>query len=135
MTAAVPTGAAEFTVNDGLAGIELYGATLVLRDRIAVRYYFNATSVEGMTITANGVDCQIHKKGDRYYVEVADINPQDLENQINVVVSNGTDSLTASYSPLNYVVRMYEKAESSATLKALVQALYGYHLAAQEYAA
>ena len=134
VAASVPTGDTQVTVADGLSQIDLYAATLLLKDAVAVRFYFAADSVDALTITANGSGCTVNQKGDLYYVEIAGITPQNLANEIEVVVSNGTDSLTASYSALDYVVRMYGNADASDALRAVVQALYGYHLAALEYA-
>jgi hypothetical protein len=68
-------------------------------------------------------------------VEVADINPQELADVLSLVVSNGTNNLTVSYSPLNYITRMYHKTGSSEQMKAVVKAMYGYYLAAQAYIA
>ena len=62
------------------------------------------------------------------YVEISDIDPQELSQQYTVVV-NGT--LTVKYSPLNYLANMDRKGDS--TLQTLVRALYAYHLAAQNY--
>ena len=66
----------------------------------------------------------------RYYIEVADINPQDLDNAVAVKVNN---ALTVVYSPMNYIVNMYKKGSES--LQALVKTLYNYHLAAEAYLA
>ena len=87
------------------------------------------------TFTANGESVGTDIKNGMFYVEIAGINPQDLADQITVSVTDGTDSLEVTYSPLNYIVRIYERETSSAELKAVVQALYGYYLAASEYAA
>ena len=65
-----------------------------------------------------------------HYVEIADILPQNLDQQITLTVTDANgNTLTAAYSPMNYIVRMNEKG--SDTLKALVKALYNYHLAAK----
>ena len=65
-----------------------------------------------------------------YYVEVADILPQDIDQQITLNVTDASgNTLTVTYGPMNYIVRMNEKG--SDTLKALVKALYNYHLAAK----
>ena len=68
-------------------------------------------------------------------MEAANINPQDLGTDITVTVTNGTKNLSVVYSPLAYMIRMYEKAGSSDTTKALMQALYGYYQAAVAYTA
>ena len=133
--AVVPTCDTEMSYTDTLDAISFYGASLLFRDKVAVRFYFNAESVEGLTFTANGGAVGTDIKNGMFYVEIADINPQDLADQITVSVTDGTDSLEVTYSPLNYIVRIYERETSSAQLKAVVQALYGYYLAAAEYAA
>ena len=106
-----------------------------MRSKIAVRFYFTAESVEGLTFTVNGKIYTPFSTKDMYCVEVADINPQDLADVLNMVVSDGTNNLTVSYSPVSYITRMYHKAGSSDQLKAMVKAMYGYHLAALAYIA
>ena len=70
-----------------------------------------------------------------YYIDVADINPQDLDDTLNVVVTDGESSLAVQYSPLIYISRMYHKSGSDAANKTMVQAMYNYHLAAKAYLA
>ena len=131
VTPAVPNGDGEVEISDSLSAISFYGATLVHETKTAVRFYFTG-SVEGLTFTVNGSEVNEIAKGDMYYVEIAGINPQDLGENVTVVVTDGTNELTVAYSPLDYIVRMYNKAGTSA---ALVQALYGYYQAAVAYTA
>ena len=131
-TVAVPAGETEVAVTDNLEGLNFYGASLVHQNKIAVRIYF-AGSIDGLTFTANGEACTPVLKNGMYYVEIADILPQQLGSEVSVTVSNGTQTLSVSYSPLTYMIRMYNKAESTDATKALVQALYGYYLAAESY--
>lgn len=133
VTAAVPDGDGEIALSDDLKDFAFYGASLVYQNKIAVRIYFSG-STEGLTFTANGAKVNAVAKGELHYVEVSGINPQELGNDVEVVVTNGTDSLSVSYSPLDYMVRMYNKEDSSDATKTLVQALYGYYLAAVAYA-
>lgn len=127
VTAAVPTGEAALDVSGSVSGIQFYGASLVHETKIAVRFYFTG-SMEGLTFS-QGTPIQ---KGDKYYIEIADICPQDLDQDIVVSVTNGSDTLTVTYSALDYIIRMYAKGGNSAPL---VQALYGYYLAAEAYTA
>lgn len=115
--AAIPEAAqTEMAISGEADGIRFYGASLVFRDKIAVRFYFTGSSegIEGAVV-----------KGDMFYIEVADILPQNLDEAVTVTV-NG---VTVSYSPMNYMVRMNEKG--SENLQALLKALYNYHLAAK----
>ncbi len=126
---AVPTGEDAVAVSDELATLNFYGASLVHKNKTAVRFYFSG-SIEGLTFS-QGEPVQ---KGDLYYIEVADINPQDIGDTIEIMVTDGSgNTLTVGYSPLTYIVRMYEKADASVSTKALVLALYNYYLAAQAY--
>ena len=108
------------SVEGSAEGIRFYGATLVYRERIAVRFYFTGSSegIEGAVV-----------KGDLFYVEVADILPQNLDQAVTVTVGG----LTVSYSPMNYIVRMNAKGDES--LQNLMKALYSYHVAAKALAA
>ena len=128
--ATVPTEVPEITVEDNLAGISLYGMSLVFQSKTAVRFYFNVSGDIADYTFSQGTPVE---KDDMYYVEISDINPQDLDKTITMEVSKGEEKLTVSYSPLSYIVRKYNNSESSDNLKALVQAMYGYHLEALEY--
>lgn len=125
--------------NDEIDGcITFYGASLVYRDKIAVRYYFDVTNAEGLKFTADGNECDAVQTGGHYMIEVPDICPQDYDTQIHVIVTNAEGhSATVSYGPMNYIVRMYKKAADAGRqdIMDLLQALYNYHLAAKAYIA
>lgn len=125
-TADVPEKAETEILRSGsVKGIRFYGASLLFYNRIAVRFYFTGVA-EGHTFTVNGTACQAVQDGEQCYVELTDINPQDLAEVVSVCVD---DVFTVSYSPMNYMVRMSVKG--SDTLKVLVKALYNYHLSAK----
>ena len=125
-SAELPTEYAEMSVNGSIDGISFYGASLVFENQIAVRYYFTGSS-EG--ISFDGYETVT--KDDRFYVEVPGINPQDYDKSIVLSATKGDETLTVSYSPLNYIIRMSQKGSDS--LKALLNAMYGYHTAAVDY--
>lgn len=120
------------SISGSVNGIQIYGATLVLANKTAVRYYFTVSgNIDSYTFQAGGNSYQAVKKNGMYCVEIPDINPQDLSNEILLTVSDGADSMTVNYSPLHYIVRMYVKGADA--LQNLLQAMYGYHLAAVDY--
>lgn len=127
--AAVPETAEDIAISGKISGLNLYGTSLVFRDRIAVRYYFTG-DVTGLTFTANGNTYTPVAKDGMYYVEIADILPQDLEQQITLTAAdvNG-NTLSVTYGPMNYIVRMTQKDNEN--LRNLLKALYNYHLAAK----
>ena len=131
VTSAAPATANIFKTVGSADGVEFYGATLVFRDRIALRYYFTVTGdISQYTFTVSGKEVTPVHKGNQYYVEIADINPQDLDTAFTVKVN---DTLSVTYSPMNYVVNMHKKGTED--LQALMQALCDYHTAAVAYLA
>ena len=124
---------AEMSMEDSSNVLDLYGASLVFRSRIAVRLYVTG-DVKGCSFTINGVPAEVTEKDGKHYVELADILPQDLDEAITVVATDAAgDTLTVTYSPMDYMVRMNRRG--SKTLQDLVKAMYNYHLAAEEYLA
>ena len=119
------------TVSGGLDGIKFYGASLVMDSRVAVRYYFAADNVADVAFTANGNTYEAKAKNGLFYVEVPGILPQNYSQNILLTAQKGDEKLEISYSPLTYIVRMSEKG--TATMQALVKAMYGYHQAAVSY--
>ncbi len=132
VTPVQPEGDSNVTLEDSLDALNFYGASLSHRTKTAVRFYFTG-DVTNLSFAVNGETVKAVEKDGKYYVEIADINPQDIGKTITVTVTDGTDTLTVGYSPLSYIVRMYNKADSSANTKSLVQALYGYYLEAVSY--
>ena len=126
----VPTVYPETIVTDNLEGIELYGTSLVLRNKTAVRFYFTleeGSSIGDFTFSQG----KLGMKHGMHFVEIDGINPQDLAEEIELNVDNGALSIT--YSPLSYIVKMYNNADNPENVKPLVQALYGYHEEAKYY--
>lgn len=114
---------------DGLCS---YGATLLYQNKLALRFYFEAEDISRYAFTAAGQASTPVKKDGLYYVEISGLLPQDIDQPVTVTATDGTDTITVSYSPLCYITRMYQKTDSDA-LKALGQALYTYHCAAKAY--
>lgn len=119
--AASQTGSAE--------GITFYGASLLLENRIALRFYFDVSGdIEDYTFSTG--KAPVYKNG-LYFVEIPNINPQDYDKAITLTVN---DTLSVSYSPMHYISRMYDREEEGA-LKTLLLELYQYHLTAVDYLA
>ena len=120
-------------VEGSVPGIYHYGTSMVFQSKIAMRYYFLATSVEGYTFTVDGKELEPQKKDNKFYVEVANINPQDMGKDMTVAVTDGTDTLSFTYSPDAYISRMYNKSTTGETLKNLLVAANAYFEAAEVF--
>lgn len=113
-------------------GISFYGASLLFTSKTAVRFYFAAQkTITNFTFTAGDKVIQPVEKNGLWYIEVDNIVPQELDVPITVVVNDGTNEIFVTYSPMHYIVRKY--ANGPDNLKALLQAMYNYHLAAKAY--
>ena len=111
--------------------IDYIGAALVLRDKVAVRYYFTG-DLKGASFMAGGIPYEMQKDSNGSYVEVAGIDPQNLDKEITLTVTDSQGkTLSVTYCPMNYIVRMNQKGSSA--IKSLVKALYNYHFAAKAY--
>lgn len=126
----VPADATQTMTFTGSAeGISYYGASLVYREKLAVRFYFEG-SVEGVTFAYAGNPCEAVSKNNMYYAEVGGILPQNLDQSITLTATDAAgNTFAVTYSPMNYIVRMYAKGND--TQKNLMIALYNYHLAAK----
>lgn len=132
----VPANEIEIGTTGKVEGISFYGASLLFQNKIAVRFYFRISdSIENYTFKVNETAYEAVSKDGLYYVQIDGITPQAYDEDISVGVSDGSTSQTIVYSPMHYITRMYNGEQASAELKALLKALYGYHLAAQDVAA
>lgn len=127
-TETVPEEAEELIVEDTSDRISFYGASLVYRDKIAVRFYFTGNA-EGMVFETDKEDTYTAQLVNGLWcVEVDNIMPYELDQQILL----STDGMDVLYGPMNYMVRMNQKGD--AKLQNLMQALYNYCLTALEFA-
>lgn len=119
------------SVTGNAKGVNFYGASLIFRDKIAIRYYFQFNGdIAECTFSANGKVYAPMLKDGLYYIELPDILPQNLDLQISLSVTDAAgNTLSVAYCPMDYIVRMNEKGSDA--LKGLVKALYNYHLVAK----
>ena len=130
-TNAVTDAAAEVVVDGSVKGISYYGSSMVFRSQIAIRYYFSAPDgMDGYTVKVNGTARDAVQKNGLYYVEINGIMPDDMGEEMTVEATDGTDTLSFTYSPKAYIARMYNKDTSSDALKALLAAANSYFDAA-----
>ena len=117
--------------------VTYYGSSLVHEHQTNLRFYFKSTDADISTVTFSASigdvvldsDMKVYKASGMYYVEVADIAPNDLCDMITISV----DGFTVTYSPFYYMHRMYFRTTSSEELRNLVSAMYNYYYYAVEY--
>ena len=133
--AAVPAEIAPPVLTGAVDGLKYYGCSMLFTSKHAVRYYFtlsDGASIADYTFTAGKEVLTAKAKDGMYFIDVDQINPQDLDKPIEVTVTCGESVLTVDYSAMHYIVRQY-RSDAGSELKALLQAMYTYHLAAEDY--
>ena len=133
--AAVPAEIAPPTLTGAVDGLKYYGSSMLYASKHAVRYYFvlsDGANIGDYTFTAGNEVLTAKAKDGLYFVDVAGINPQDLDQPTQVTVTCGESALTVGYSAMHYIVRMFG-SDTGSELQALLQAMYTYHLAAEDY--
>ena len=114
-----------------VSGVKYYGTTVRFTSKTAVRYYFTG-DIANCTFSVDGVKYTPVSKDGMYYIEVPGVNPQDMETPMQVEVTDGTDTLSVRYVPLDFFVRSYKKATDE-TYRGLLQAAYSYFKTAAAY--
>ena len=128
----------------GAVSSEVYwkAAGLTLTDSVAMNFTFYAASVEGLSVevqiggrTETISDfTKVDGKEDIYRVSFAGISATEFGKTVTATVKRGNTPVS---NALSYSVNAYicaKQADSNANLAALVQALYNYGAAAEEYA-
>ncbi|MBQ6831743.1 MAG: tyrosine-protein phosphatase [Oscillospiraceae bacterium] len=135
--AAVPAEIAPPILTGAVDGLQYYGSSMLFTSKNAVRYYFvlsDGANIADYTFTAGNKVLTAKAKDSMYFVDVAEINPQDLDKPMEVTVTCGERVLTVGYSAMHYIVRKFN-GDTGSELKALLQAMYTYHLTAEDYIA
>lgn len=134
--AAMPAEAPETVITGKVEGISFSGASLLLRDKVAMRYYFSAPKgVGNYTFTVAGKTYEAVEKDGAYYVEIPGMAPAAYSDVVEMTVSDGENTMTVGYSAMHYMVGMYNKSTTDASLKQLLQAMMGYYNYAEAYVA
>ena len=132
--AAISSEAPAISISDKLNGISYHGSSMVFESKIAVRHYFYAPSgVNGYTFTVDGKAYTPVLKNGYYYIEVTGINPDQMDTEMAVSVTKDGGALTFGYSPMAYIIRMYNKESSGTALKDMLLAANGYFAAAKVF--
>ena len=120
-------------VDGAVEGIKYYGSSMVFRSKIAIRYYFATNAATSYTYKVNGKEIQPAIKEGQYYIEVADINPDQMDQEMLVEVSDSTSQLSFRYSPNAFITRMYNRDTTDQELKDLLVAAKHYFDAAKVF--
>ena len=115
------------------AGLKLYGMNLNLEDETTLRFFFTkGENYDASRYTFNAGANPIHLKENEEYVciEIQNISASRLDDEIRLVVSDETDTLTVTYSPLSYARTVLLDKMASPALQKVARSLVVYNKAA-----
>lgn len=132
--ATIADTAPEVIVQGRVDGISVYGCTVALQSKLAVRYYFyGSKDLSEYTFRVGGKEVVPVVKDGMFYVEDSGITPDRMDTLTTVTVSKDGQELSVQYSPMYYISRMYNKSTTSQTMKELLLAANGYFEAAKVF--
>ncbi len=116
-----------------ITGVTYLGTSTIWEADMAIRHYFAITD-ETVTFTLNGVALEVKTNDNGKYVEIDGIVAKDMATTYELVVSNGTETQTISYSVYSYLYDVSNGDYSDAEKNAM-RAAYLYAEAAIKYLA
>lgn len=114
----------------------LYSASLILKSETTLRFFFQVdSSVENFTATHDGKTLEVKQRGGFYYVDVVGIAAKDLDKDVTITISDGTESAEVFFNPMAYCqgVQNDDTGTYTQQMKDLVAAIYLYNQAANNY--
>lgn len=116
----------------------MFGANLGLQSQTTLAYYFKlaeGVDVENLTFTCGREELQAQFDNGYYVIKIEGIGARDINREYRVKVSDGTNTLVASYSVLAYAYNVLDRTGSIYTekLKDVLRALYKYNYEADSY--
>ncbi len=131
----------EVVISGEATGFAIGNWTLSLLSETTARIFFTVDgdikSYEILVVYPSGEETSLsaYAEGDRYRIDIRDINAVDLDATIRVIVRNTTDSTECeiSFSAMCYVASVLANDRSTDSAKNLVKALKLYNIYATEY--
>jgi hypothetical protein len=114
---------------------KFYSASLILKSETTLRFFFQVDSSAAFTATYNGQTLEVKQRSGLYYVDVVGIAAKDLDENVTITISDGTNTTDVSFNPMSYCQGVLNDTTGSfgADMKNLVRALYLYNQAANVY--
>ena len=131
---AVPEEIPTIAFEGAVPGVQFFGTSVRFLSKTAVRFYFVLENgQDGLTFTVDGNPYTPVDLDGLSYIEIPGIDPQDMGTKMHVQVTDGNDTVSVYYAPIDYFIRSYHKAEDD-TSKSLMSAAYSYFTEAASFA-
>ena len=121
---------------DYSAFISSIAGTLTLESGTDLNLYVLPKNTKTFTATAtdgsNSVDVTVTKNADYWQITIADLKAEELGDEFYITVTDGTNSVTFTYSALCWVKSAINSSKTTATTKTLARAIGVYAAEAQK---
>lgn len=121
----------DYTPGQGTQKVKLYSASLILNSETTLRLFFNGK----ITATYQNEELKVYQRAGLYYVDIVGIAAKDLDDDVTIVINDGTEDAQITFSPMTYcqLVHNNNTGAYAEEMKNLARALYLYNQAANEY--
>lgn len=118
-------------LGQGTQNAKFCSVSLLIRSDVTLRFYFDSQ----ITATYNGHNLEVGQRDDRYYVDVVGIVAEKLDENVTIIINDGTETAEVSFNPMAYCQGVLNDTTGafSDSLKDVVRALYLYNQAANAY--
>ena len=127
----------EKSVDSTVEGIRYLGSSLILNSDTALRHYFSLNdgySISDYKFVVDGKELKPIYSDGVYYINILGISAKDLGNTYELAVTEKSDKkLILRYGALSYCYEVVKNNNSNPNLRNLINALYQYSCAAQNY--
>lgn len=111
----------------------LAGSNLVLESETTLKFYFTLNKdISALTFKVGNKEVKAVANGNYYYVAVENIAAHNLNAEHEVVVTDGSKTLSATYNVMTYCYNVLSRNRDE-NLQNLVRALYLYNASANTY--
>ena len=117
-------------------GLSLGSYSLTLTDDVRINYKLKVGSdidFSEYSIRLDGVTVEAEKSGSDWYVYKRNIVAKDLDTMHELVISDGSKTMTYRYGILTYCYNKLNSDSTSESIKNLCKAIYWYSVAADKY--
>ena len=111
--------------------VKFAGANLSMLSNTTLRLFFTADDMNGVTFMRGADQLEVSENNGLYFVEITNILPNKLNQDITVTVDDNGNEFFVTYSPMTYCYLVSQRSDDTALVN-LVKAIAKYWYVAKE---
>lgn len=121
----------DLNLGQGTQNAKFCSVSLLVKSDTTLRFYFDSL----IAATYHGRNLNVYQLNGMYYVDVVGIAAKDLDENVTIIINDGTETAEVSFNPMAYCQGVMDDTAGtfSDRLKDLVRAMYLYNQAANAY--